>query len=258
MALVYLVTNTVTGNRYVGVTKKDIAYRKRKHESAARRKEYDAPFINALRKHPSEAFRWEVLSTHDTSEDALIAEIDWIARLKPEYNVTLGGQGMHGTRHTDEWRVMMSKRRKNHNPGQAIASESKKKSIICLNDGMIFKSIMEAALYYNVGRAVVEKSAREGIATKGGLCFQFGTIFVPIGVDGIIEKARTKLAKSFDQGHNSKRKKVLAVELNMVFDSATEAAKYFGITPEGVSLTIKRGGANKQGIKLRYLDEGAS
>lgn len=90
-AFIYLSTNTVNGNRYVGKTKNSIKSRLKGHFYDARH-ESQTVFAKAIRKYGESAFTIEVLE--ETSEDLLNErEIFFIAKLKPEYNMTKGGEG---------------------------------------------------------------------------------------------------------------------------------------------------------------------
>lgn len=107
--LVYQATNRINGKRYIGVTTLGAAKRRWQHENDARRKAGGAPkFHNAIRRYGPEAFDWTVLAEFETAEQALAAEADFIARLRPEYNITRGGRGALGQVWTPEMRARQS------------------------------------------------------------------------------------------------------------------------------------------------------
>lgn len=62
---------------------------------------------NAVQKHGKEWFRVEQIDAGNTPEQALELEKWWIARLGTKapngYNITDGGRGAPGTKHTEEW-----------------------------------------------------------------------------------------------------------------------------------------------------------
>lgn len=114
MALVYLLTNTVNGRRYVGKTKGSLAKRWYKHVYTAKSPAavgYRYVLCAAMRKHGQQAFTRDVLGEYATEEDALLAEADWIIKLGtliPDgYNMTAGGRGTVGYAHTTEDRERM-------------------------------------------------------------------------------------------------------------------------------------------------------
>ena len=101
--IVYLLTNTKTGKRYVGKTKMGLARRWRQHLQAAAN---GAGFAigAALRKHGAAAFTRQILGTFASENAALAAEQRWIARLRTMgragYNLCRGGRGALGVKWT--------------------------------------------------------------------------------------------------------------------------------------------------------------
>src|SRR5580700_2746544 len=113
MALVYLLRNIDNGKCYVGKTKGTLQHRWDQHlrdaQNGGKR-----PVHRAIRKHGKDAFFREVLSEHPTEEAALVAEREWIAKLRTMapagYNVTEGGRGAIGFKHSAEERARRSER----------------------------------------------------------------------------------------------------------------------------------------------------
>ena len=105
MGIVYLLTNTVNGKRYVGQTWGSLYDRVRGHAKDARR-----IVGKAIRKHGLEAFDSMVLETHKRGADLDEAERFWISAYGTAgaqgYNATSGGETAF--RHTDESRRRMS------------------------------------------------------------------------------------------------------------------------------------------------------
>ena len=97
--LVYLITNTVNGNKYVGVTTTSLAKRWREHKCAAK-SQTDRPLYRAIRKYGIEAFTIEAVATADSVESLkslecrYIADLGTFARNGSGYNLTLGGDGL--------------------------------------------------------------------------------------------------------------------------------------------------------------------
>lgn len=96
---VYLITNTINGNKYVGVTQTTIAKRWREHKCAAKSGS-ERPLYRAMRKYGIEAFTIEAIATADsveslkTLECRYIADLGTFARNGSGYNLTLGGDGL--------------------------------------------------------------------------------------------------------------------------------------------------------------------
>mgnify|MGYP003477563096 FL=1 len=96
-AIVYQATNRVNGKRYIGYTARGLAVRRSQHFSIAR-KGGGNHFQNALRKHGEDNFSFVVLGEFgDDEELAKVYEIEAIAKYRPEYNLSYGGEG--GTLH---------------------------------------------------------------------------------------------------------------------------------------------------------------
>lgn len=96
---VYLITNTINGNKYVGVTQTTIAKRWREHKCAAK-SGTERPLYRAMRKYGIEAFTIEAVATADSVESLKALECRYItdlgtfARNGSGYNLTLGGDGL--------------------------------------------------------------------------------------------------------------------------------------------------------------------
>ncbi|MES2155432.1 MAG: GIY-YIG nuclease family protein [bacterium] len=89
---IYIITNTETGNRYIGQTrnfhKRFIQHRTKTHQARS-------VIGRAFRKHGKDAFEFAVLE-RCIVEDLDAREIHHIATLRPEYNMTPGGTGGKG------------------------------------------------------------------------------------------------------------------------------------------------------------------
>jgi group I intron endonuclease len=102
-AIVYLATNRVNGKRYVGATSKGLSARRRQHEKALNAKRTTCRYFHAaIRKYGPESFDWIVLAECTGFDDALRQEVRLISEIRPEYNLTRGGQGVSGRKMTPE------------------------------------------------------------------------------------------------------------------------------------------------------------
>ena len=91
---IYKITNKINGKLYVGkTTKNSILDRWKTHLRSYKTR--DTKFYNAIRKYGKENFLIEVVQqTGIVSREQLNKrEIYWIAVLKPDYNLTKGGDG---------------------------------------------------------------------------------------------------------------------------------------------------------------------
>jgi group I intron endonuclease len=122
---IYVITNLINNKRYVGMTSKPLEVRFNGHLADARR---NKPWRlhKAIRKYGENNFKIELLeetSARDLNELGII-ETSYIEKLKPEYNMSLGGEGNRGAdtsgekngmfnrKHTMESRAKMSANRK--------------------------------------------------------------------------------------------------------------------------------------------------
>ena len=103
MGIVYIVINKVNGKRYVGKTVYPLKFRRRHHENDSKKSRL--PFHNALRKYGFDQFTWQVCFNH-TDESVLFEKEKRLIRLLKTrgpagYNLTDGGEGITGYRHTE-------------------------------------------------------------------------------------------------------------------------------------------------------------
>jgi group I intron endonuclease len=94
---IYVITNTITGKKYVGKTKLSLWRRFTEHMCNARRG-VSFYLYHSMRKHGTNAFTIDSLEEVATVEELNAAEQHWIAKLKTQdpafgYNMTAGGDG---------------------------------------------------------------------------------------------------------------------------------------------------------------------
>lgn len=88
--IIYVLTNIKNYNKYVGLTTKSIFDRVKGHNC----KRNNSVIANAIRKHGMDSFNITVLDcTAKSLEELKKLEKHYIAKLKPEYNMTSGGDG---------------------------------------------------------------------------------------------------------------------------------------------------------------------
>lgn len=113
--IIYKITNTVNGKSYIGFSSKTLKQRWRKHRHDAKtgRKTY---LCNAIRKYGHRKFKKEILFetkilelAKSVMEEKFIKEHQtyWLHGI--EYNMTMGGDGTLGHKHSRETREKMSK-----------------------------------------------------------------------------------------------------------------------------------------------------
>ena len=88
--IIYKITNNVSGDIYVGKTTQKLNRRISRHFYNAS-KGSDTYLYRAMRKYGKDNFTCDIIET--VSEDINRRERYWIAKLKPKYNMTRGGDG---------------------------------------------------------------------------------------------------------------------------------------------------------------------
>ena len=108
MFSIYQITNTLNGHSYIGFTEKTVDERWNSHKQNARNG-IDYYFYRAIRKYGHVAFCVTILEGGwDPKIGKDIREPYWISVLKPEYNMTHGGDGIVGLKHSNETKEKLS------------------------------------------------------------------------------------------------------------------------------------------------------
>jgi len=132
MHSVYRIVNLINGKSYIGLTKGLVAKRWQSHTSNARRQVYRSLLGLAIRKYGEDMFRISILSSCDSRPAAAAEEVRLIALFKPEYNMTPGGEGTLGLKHTAEARAKISAA----GIGRVV-SEKTRAALLAVNTGRI-------------------------------------------------------------------------------------------------------------------------
>jgi group I intron endonuclease len=109
--ILYMATNTVNGKRYIGITKRGLKVRRQRHIWTAH-SGYGSAFGAAIRKYGKDSFEFKVLVVCPDFDYSKKVEIAAIDRFKPEYNITAGGDGAVGFRHSEEHKAWISRHHK--------------------------------------------------------------------------------------------------------------------------------------------------
>lgn len=226
-----MATNTVNGKRYVGATSRGLTIRKRGHLTSARTGPNCPAFHAAIRRYGAMAFEWKIVATASSREELYELEVRLIAELRPEYNVAPGGKG--GTA-----ALILN------------AIDATRVSVVCLDDGRRFRSIVEAANAFGLRSAVVSLSIRRG-HRSGGFYF--------IRSKSIIDaSARQKMIAELDAARFerlSKRKSLPVVcSNNTKFRNMRFAGEAHNLTAERIGQLCRSGGTTRSGLSFSYLE----
>lgn len=196
---VYLITNTVNGNTYVGQTKTSIPARWIKHKSDARLGK-DTPFCAAIRKYGHFCFSIEIVATCDDKDALNLMEIQYIRELKPTYNCTAGGGGLGSP--TNEVRAKISEALK----GRTFSEDTRKR----ISDGIRGRKLSaesRAKLSASLRRRAAELLAVRGPKPKRvrkPYVSPNEALFAAQGVTGRSEKIAMLAKKEYDAGTRRK------------------------------------------------------
>jgi len=155
--VIYKATNKINGKSYIGQTIETLNERKAKHISCACLKKDNIYFHNTIKKHGKENFIWEVLTECNSLKELNKTEIEMIEKyntFESGYNLTKGGEGRVGCKHTEESKKKMSEATKGENNGMYGKRHSKK-----TKEKMSESRKGERSFWY--GRHLTEESKRK-------------------------------------------------------------------------------------------------
>jgi len=118
--IIYKITNQINGKIYIGKTIDSLSGRWSSHQRYAMKEQNQTLLARAMRKHGIENFTIEQIDQSEDHDQLLELEKKYIAEansMDPEvgYNMTEGGEGTLGCKHTEEWKQMMSERNSGEN-----------------------------------------------------------------------------------------------------------------------------------------------
>lgn len=125
---IYQITNTVTGDIYIGQTIRTVNARFYHHKYNAKNYMANVYLYNAMRKYGIEKFKVEQIDEAKTKEELNEKERLWISKLSPAYNMTEGGDGgccRRGHKFTEEHKAKIAAAMR----GKKMSSEHKEKLI---------------------------------------------------------------------------------------------------------------------------------
>lgn len=170
MFYVYKITNLMNGKIYIGKSF-DVSGRWKKHIFAAKYKLKNDYFLihMAINKYGADNFKIETISEHNSESEALDAETDLIAKLDSTnrnigYNITKGGDGISGLKHSKETKNKMRLAKLGKKPSletRKKMSESRKGS---KRNELTKQKMRDARLKYIQEHPVVSEETRRKIS----------------------------------------------------------------------------------------------
>lgn len=244
--LIYRAVNLINGKSYIGITGNPLGVRKSGHkQGAANASLHRSPFRNAIRKYGFDMFRFTVIKTVETKEEAMAEEIRLIATLRPNYNGTKGGN-MPVTTPAGMEKIRAA---------AARLSEGRKKPVICLSDGKIFQSAVEAADHYSISCSMLCMVLKGRRATAAGRIFSFYTGTETPLSDPVQALGNIRIEQKEKMMSLTPRRAVICKNDNREFASVREAALAYGFPEACVSRIVRGVIAHQRGYVFIYKDD---
>lgn len=216
MVGIYIITNIINGKRYIGQST-DIKRRFYEHRCISH--ESNIHLKRALNKYGKENFKYEILELC-AEEELDEREVYYINAVKPEYNVSTGGQRSL-RKYPDSVRAVISAKSKEQ--WHRMTEEEKERRIKNNLTGQGWnKGISPSA-------EVKEKLRLANLGKKQS----FETI------EKRKETFRRKKDNGYIQTNNGHKKKVVCVETGEVFESVKEAGEHFSVNPSCITSVLK-------------------
>jgi predicted GIY-YIG superfamily endonuclease len=214
---IYIATSP-SGKRYVGKTV-NFAQRMGKHYTDAKKKNSRVIFHKALQKYGRKNISWEIYGQYANESDAFNAEIRLISILRTQdprygYNMTSGGEGCMGKRHSTFAKEKMATNRKNS--VRVISS-----------DGRIFRSIAQAAKDVGVSSGAIRSAFSENRTCRG---LQFRVYTGGVAGDYFVNK---------DIPHHFNLSKRILRSDGKIFNSQSDAAREMGVGSSSIWAAVK-------------------
>ena len=311
----YKITNLINGKFYIGITCKPVNLRFNCHIYDAKRHfQKNSTLQKALRKYGRAGFKVDVLAVYASYAEAIAAEKEAIARLRPQYNCTQGGDGAVGYKHTAENIALMSalkKGKSSHMKGKrhtlearqkmsaslkgkpgfwkgkkllphvvenlrrvhagrtdwprirAMGWEALRRKVVCLDDGLVFDSITDAASYYDLdGSSICEVCSRSAIRkTAGNRVFRYFGDHLGGAAEAIEVKrvAQENQGRWLNHGQGAYRRPVQCIDDGRIFPSVKDAAEHYGVPAWTISKLCRgipcggaRGPKPAKGLKFKW------
>ena len=204
--VIYAFKNKTNGKMYVGQTQRTFGIRTKQHLNRS-----DTYFDKALAKYGLNNFSYWILDRGSTLEELNEKERYWITEydcLWPNgYNLTVGGDGVKGYRHTDEYKRKMSDAMKGKGTGKDNHFYGKRHTI---------KSIKKMSEYQS-NRWTVEARKELSESYKGKF----------VGEDNPFYKKKHKQSSKdkMSKAKDSIKIKVRNIDTGEVFESLSLASK---------------------------------
>lgn len=249
---IYCHLNKINGKRYIGQTKTSVQKRWGHNGYEYIHKSPNSPFTKAINKYGWDNFEHQILFENLTKEEANQKEIELIAFFKSNnenygYNLTAGGSSNTLNEEQKKQRVKLNYEMWEN----GIFKRAINKEVYCIELNLTFESVLEAERLTGVDNSTIQKVCKNQLKYAG---------FLPNGQPLHWIYTKDKNNKIIQELKN--RKEILkgikipieCIELNKIFNSSKEAAKYFQTSPETVRRWVRKGQNNKNNQILHWKE----
>jgi group I intron endonuclease len=168
--IIYLVTNIVNGKKYIGKTTGIFKNRKNRHHWDAFNNNDTFVFHEAIRKYGKDNFTWRVLKS-DINDFLMLNIMETFMIMvhhthvsENGYNMTWGGDGCYGYKHTDERKQKIKEKRK----FQIYSNEVKKRISNTLKGRKLSDETKQKISLANTGKKRTDETKQKiSLAFKG-------------------------------------------------------------------------------------------
>ena len=225
---IYIITNKINGKIYIGLSV-DIKRRFSEHKSPCRFQKKETPIARAIKKYGLVNFSFDILELVECKSKLCEREIFWINKMKPEYNLTSGGDGVRDYIVSEEVKEILREYGKKQ--WNSLTEVEKQKRILNNLKGQPKGHIVSESTRNKLRECNLGKKMSEETKNK-------------------ISKANSVSMK----GNKSGNKKVVAFNNHeeLLFDSIVNASKYFNCHPSNISKVIKGKQKSCKGYNFRY------
>ena len=232
------------GKRYYGITCQKVNRRWRNG------KRYNEYFTRAINKYGWDNFEHIVIARGLTEEEAKWLEIELIREWdttnpKYGYNQSLGGDGGNGHVVTEETKKKVSEALKGrtfseeHRNNLSKANKGKHKGknttkVYCVELDKYFDSVKEAGDYVDCNDSNISSVLTGNNKTAGGYHWLYAEDVNEENINKVLSEEYNKRITTVKGKNHPRAKQVYCIELDMYFDTITEASKYVGCSDTSI------------------------
>lgn len=245
---IYITTNNINGKKYIG---------QKKYDKRGYWKNYlgsGTAIKSAINKYGKQNFTKQIIEECESKDVLNEREKYWIGyynayNSKDFYNMTFGGDGGDTYSNHNLYEKEQIKSRKMNSTKHKInlgAYNGMAKKVICLNNMMVFNTLSDAGKYANVTPECISNAIKHLNSHNAGK--------EPVTQERLqwdwyeddkqyIFKPYKRKYKTGFTAHNAL--KVKCIELDITFNSITDASKYINRSPASLSEVLRNGKNSK-------------